>query len=1208
LISPCSHFFLPLNASKSLLSKYSSLFSTENAAHCSLTSIFPSYRAAGAKNSQWVPAYRASISGRVFTALSGAIILPVVVCMLIGSAVQAQSAHFSALQSVVPTSSLNSPDGVAVGANGNVYVADTWHNRVLKEAPSGNTYTESVVDSNLSLPEAIAVDVNGNVYVADINGSGTNRVVKETLSSGSYSRSVIVSGSFIPSGIAVDGNGNVYIAEDDHGLVLKETPSGGGYTQSTAVNGSLVPCGIVVDADGNLYITDTFHGQLLKETLSGGTFTESVIGSGMNGPFGITLDGSGNIYVADNGNSRVLKETYSGGSYTQSVLFSDVLSLPNEIAVDATGNLFIANQGTNQILKEALSGADFGTLSVGSSSGPISMIFTFDSGSTIGAPSVVTQGALGLDFVDAGTGTCTTNGTSHTYIAGDSCTVDSTFRPKAPGARYGAALLTNGSGNVIATGYVRGTGSGPLVNFPPGVKSTLSFTSVNNPYAIAADGAGNLYLAEAVSAYNPSNAVVKETWSGSGYTQSTVATGLAYPVGVAVDGAGNVYIADQDATAILMATPSAGGYTLSTLFPSVGNVEGVAVDGSGNIYFASNALGVVKETNLNGQGYLQSTIARSVFASGIAVDAAENVYLADNSNSQALKETFLSGGYSHSVVSSGLNGPHGIAVDSNANVYVADTSGGDILKETPSGSTYVQNTIASGLNDPLGMTLDASGNVYISSDAGSAVWKLNVVDPPSLSFATTTFGATSGDSPQSSTVLNAGNAALSFPVPTSGINPSISTSFSLNSSDASACPLVDASFSTAATLAPGASCALTISFEPAEVGSISGSLVLTDNALNTSAPNYATQSILLSGTATQATPTIVWSPAAIAYGTNLSASLSATAQNGSTVVPGSFACAATLNGGTATIVTAATVLAVGNYTLTATFTPTDSVNYTSAIASVSLAVGKASPAISLTASANPVFASNPVTLTATVSFGVGVPGGMVSFYDGTTLLNQAVVASNTAAYTTSGLAIGTRSINAVYSGDANFATVTSSALTENIQDFTISVGSGGTNSATVSPGGQATYSFVVTPPSNATLPAAISFTVSGLPSGTSATFTPNSVPAKSETTSVKLTVSVPSQSSAQLLNVPFGRGPMSVAFGLLLLPLARAWRRASRRLNRMICFLLFTLAVALSVGGLTGCGGGGQHQPSTSPQSYTLTVTATSGALSHSTALTLTVE
>lgn len=1215
MISTQLCFSLPLSVLKSLSLKRSDSFSVENALHCSLTSTSPLRQQGGVKGSHKAQAYLASTFNRAATFLSPAIILPLVLGILISSAIQAQTAHFSAAQSAVPTSTLDSPEGVAIDASGNIYVADTWHSRVLKETLSGSTYIESVVDTRFSLPEAIAVDGNGNVYVADINSSGTNRVVKETLSSGSYIQSVVASGSFIPSGIAVDGNGNVYIAEDDHGLVLKETPTGNGYTQSTAVSGSLVPCGIVVDENGNLYITDTFHGQLLKEALSGGTYTESVIGYGMNGPFGIALDGNGNIYVADhgnvngNGNNRVLKETYSGGIYTQSVLFSNILNLPGEMASDAAGNLYVANFGTNQILKETMSGTDFGALNVGGSSSPASMVFTFDTPGTIGTPSLVTQGVLGLDFADAGTGTCTTNGTSHTYNTSDSCTVDATFTPKGVGTRYGAALLVNSSGNVIAIGYAHGTGSGPLVNFPPGVNSTLSFTNVSNPSAIAADGAGNLYIAEAISAYDPGNAVVKETWNGSGYTQSTVATGLGYPVGVAVDGAGNVYIADQDAKTILIAAPSARGYTLTAPFPVLGSVEAVAVDGSGNVYFASNAFGTVKEINLNGQGYLQSTIAQSVFASGIAVDAEENVYLADNTNNRALKETFLNGSYAQSVISSSLNGPHGIAIDSNANVYLADTFSGQIFKETPSGNTYVQNAIASGLNDPLGVGVDASGNVYVSSNAGNAVWKLDFADPPTLSFATTAFGNTSSDSPRIVTVQNAGDAALSFPVPASGMNPSISTSFALNSSDASACQLIDASSSTAATLAANASCTLAINFEPAAVGSINGSLVLTDNVLNTSAPNYATQSILLSGTGTQATPAITWSnPPAISYGTNLGAILNATAQNGSMIVPGSFTYTAMPTGGTAMGVTPATVLGAGSYTLTAAFTPTDAVAYATANASVSLVVNKAAPMVSLAASTNSAFVSNPVTFTATVSSSIGVPGGMISFYDGTALLSQAAVASNTAAYTTSALTVGAHSITAVYSGDANFMTVTSAALDENIQDFTISAESGGTTSANVSPGGQASYSFVVTPPSGATLPAAISFTVSGLPTGATAMFTPDSVPANSGTTNVKLTVSIPNQSSAQLHNVPFSKGPMTVALGLLLLPLARVWRHASRRLNKMMCLFLFALAVTLSIGGLTGCGGGGEHQPSTTPQNYTLTVTATSGSLSHSTALTLTVE
>ena len=77
----------------------------------------------------------------------------------------------------------------------------------------------------------------------------------------------------------------------------------------------------------------------------------------------------------------------------------------------------------------------------------------------------MTQGAAGLDFADAGTGTCTTNGTAY-YNAGDTCTVDVKFTPKYPGQRLGAVQLMTTGGAMIATAHIYGTGTGPLVTFP----------------------------------------------------------------------------------------------------------------------------------------------------------------------------------------------------------------------------------------------------------------------------------------------------------------------------------------------------------------------------------------------------------------------------------------------------------------------------------------------------------------------------------------------------------------------------------------------------------------------------------------------------------------------------------------------------------------------------------------------------------------------
>jgi N-acetylneuraminic acid mutarotase len=573
------------------------------------------------------------------------------------------------------------------------------------------------------------------------------------------------------------------------------------------------------------------------------------------------------------------------------------------------------------------SSTNFGSVNIGTASPTQTLTYTFGAAITLGSTAVLTQGATGLDFTDAGSDTCAAN---TAYYVGQSCTVNVTFTPRFAGTRYGAVVLNNINGNVLATGYLQGTGLGPQINFLPNTQSMVPATGLASPSGVAVDGSGNVYIADS---YN--GQVLKETLSSGGYTQSVVGGGFTAPTGVAVDGSGNVYIVDAYNNQVLKETPSGGNYTASVVAPNGTSLlapNGVAVDGNGNVYIADSQNDRVLKETLLGGGYSESVIGTGLSDPlGVAVDGNSNVYIADTINNRVLMETLSEGIYTQSVIASNLNMPFGVTVDGTGNVYIADYANNRVLKETSSAAGYSESTI-SGLSRPVGTAVDGSGNVFVAEEYHNDVWKLDFADAPSLSFASTTFGSTSSDSPQTITVENVGNAPLTFPIPSAGNNPSIAGNFTLNSTGTSACPIVGSGSSTAGTLAAGASCQLPISFTPAAAGALSGSLALTDNNLNATAPGYTTQSIALSGTGTQATPTIAWTtPAAITYGTPLSA----TQLNATSPVAGSFTY----------LPAAGTVLGAGQQTLTATFTPTDTTDYTTATANVTLTVNQATPTI-----------------------------------------------------------------------------------------------------------------------------------------------------------------------------------------------------------------------------------------------------------------------
>jgi uncharacterized protein (TIGR03437 family) len=521
------------------------------------------------------------------------------------------------------------------------------------------------------------------------------------------------------SAVVVDGLGNTYAADPENNVVLRVSPGG-----------------MLTIVAGNGY--GGFSGD-------GGPATKASLSS----PEGIAIDSAGNLYIADSLNSRIRK--VSGGTITTVVgsgksgfsgdggpATNAALSDPGGVAVDAAGNIYVVDTENERIRK--ISGGVITTIAGNGALG-----FSGDGGPATSASFFQPQAVA----IDSG---------GNLYIA--------------DALNNRVRKISNGQITTVAgNGSARYSGDGG-----PAVSASLNF-----PFGLTVDAAGNLYIADAFNnRIRKVSGGVITTVAGNGNARFTGDGGPAnsaaidFPSGVAVDASGIIYIADTYNNRIRVVS----GGSISTaagngayLFAGDGGLAknasinlpaGVAMDAAGTLYIADSlnnrirkvSGGMITTVAGNGNPGFSGDGGPAINASlyypqGVAVDSAGNLYIADSSNNRIRK---VSGGVITTVAGNGvegfsgdggspasasLYGPLGVAVDSSNNLYIADAynnrirkiAGGIITTVAGNGNAGFSGdggaATSASLSNPGGVAVDSIGNFYIADSSNNRIRKVS---------------------------------------------------------------------------------------------------------------------------------------------------------------------------------------------------------------------------------------------------------------------------------------------------------------------------------------------------------------------------------------------------------------------------------------------------------------------------------------------------
>jgi phospholipase C len=245
---------------------------------------------------------------------------------------------------------LSGPFGVAAAADGDIWVADTGHNRIV-EFSGGGRYL-AATGGSLDQPEGIAIDASGDVWVAS---TGSDQIVE-------FSASGTVLARFgspgagpgqldQPVALAVS-HGVVYVADQDNSRI-EEFTTAGAYRGGIGV---VTPAGVAVDAKRDIWVSSPSYadGNTIDEFSPSGqrltSFGTTQAGYGDLGDTGgIAIGPGGKLYVAQPDYGWITVFDRNGDFATEFGLRSGALQNPQSLAVTSSGGVYVADSGTSRV-------------------------------------------------------------------------------------------------------------------------------------------------------------------------------------------------------------------------------------------------------------------------------------------------------------------------------------------------------------------------------------------------------------------------------------------------------------------------------------------------------------------------------------------------------------------------------------------------------------------------------------------------------------------------------------------------------------------------------------------------------------------------------------------------------------------------------------------------------------------------------------------